>query len=70
VRVLHLAASTSECDVEAALKLVAEQRQAPTFDSMRELVRDPRPPAVPHLTTPELDLGAYDQLLSGSVCYA
>jgi hypothetical protein len=70
VRVLHLAASTSECDVEAALKLVAEQRQTPTFDAVRELVRDPKPPAVPQLTRPELNLGAYDQLLSGSACYA
>lgn len=70
VRLLHLAASTSEHDVEAALKLVAEQRQTPSFDAVRELVRDPAPPVVPQLTTPELDLGAYDQLLTGGARYA
>jgi transcriptional regulator with XRE-family HTH domain len=70
VRVLHLAASTSESDVEAALGLVAEHRQVPTFDTVRELVRDPIPPVLPVLTTPKLDLGIYDQLLVGSARYA
>jgi hypothetical protein len=70
VRLLHLAASTSESDVEAALKLVAEQGQTPAFDAVRELVRDPAPPVVPQLTTPDLDLGAYDQLLGGGARYA
>src|SRR5207247_7823553 len=60
VRVLHLAASTSETDVEAALHLVAEQRQHPTFDTVRALVRDPAPPALPVLTPAALDFAVYD----------
>jgi hypothetical protein len=65
VRVLHLAASTSETDVEAALQLVAEQRQHPTFETVRALVRDPVPPTVPELTSAKLDFGVYDRLLAG-----
>ena len=65
LRLLHLAASTSESDVEAALGLVAEHRQVPTFEAVRQLVRDPIPPAPPMLTTATLDLGVYDHLLSG-----
>ena len=60
---LHLAASTSEHDVEAALSLFLETQTAPTFDDVRALVREPAPPAVPQLTTPRLDLRAYDTLL-------
>jgi hypothetical protein len=70
VRVLHLAASTSETDVEAALHLVAEQRQTPTFEAVRALVRDPVPPAVPYLTTAELDFAIYDRLLVGGARHA
>jgi transcriptional regulator with XRE-family HTH domain len=69
VRLLHLAASTSETDVEAALHLVAEQRQPPTFDAVRELVRDPRPPALPELTPAQLDFGIYDRLLVGGASH-
>src|SRR5215210_4267100 len=39
VRRLHLAASTSEAEVEAALVLLAEQGASPTFDAARELVQ-------------------------------
>lgn len=64
VRVLHLAASTSESDVEAALELVAEEGQLPAFDTIRQLVREPGPVSVPALTAPRLDLGLYDRLLA------
>lgn len=64
VRVLHLAASTSESDVEAALELVAEEGRLPTFDTVREIVREPGPVVVPALAAPKLDLGLYDVLLS------
>jgi len=71
LRILHLAASTSEADVAAALGLVAESHQAvPTFDAVRQLVRAPGPPAIPTLTTPEIDLGAYDRLLAGGTRHA
>jgi hypothetical protein len=60
VRLLHLAASTSEADVEAALTLVLEQQLAPTFDRVRDLVRDPAPISVPDLTPAVLDFALYD----------
>lgn len=65
VRVLHLAASTVEAEVEAALALLLEQRLPPTFDAVRELIRPPAPSAVPQLTTPDLSLDVYDRLLAG-----
>jgi hypothetical protein len=65
VRILHLAASTVEAEVEAALALLLEQRLPPTFDAVRELIRPPAPSAVPQLTTPDLSLDVYDRLLAG-----
>jgi len=63
VRLLHLAATTSEADIEAALTLLLDARGVPTFDAVRDLVREPVPPSMPSLSTPALDLGIYDQLL-------
>ncbi len=65
VRVLHLAASTVEAEVETALGLLLEQQLAPTFDAVRDLVRPAAPPVVPQLTTPDLTLDRYDRLLAG-----
>jgi len=64
VRVLHLAASTSEAEVETALQLLLDQGTPPTFDTVRDLVRVPTPDCVPTLAPAVLDLGLYDQLLS------
>jgi hypothetical protein len=63
VRILHLAASTTEADVETALSLLFEAGAVPTFDAVRELVRQPQPTAVPALTMPAVTYGVYDQLL-------
>jgi len=63
VRVLHLAASTTEADVETALGLLLDAGTSPTFDAVRELVRQPQPTAVPALTMPAVTYGVYDQLL-------
>lgn len=65
VRLLHLAASTSELDVQAALMLLLESRGVPTFDAVRELVREPKPVHVPELAPAELDFSPYDWLLAG-----
>lgn len=64
LRVLHLAASTSEADVEAALSLLAESRTVPTFDAVRELVRRPEGPPLPAFVQPALDFQVYDALLT------
>ena len=63
VRLLHLAASTAESEVELALGLLLDQRLVPTFDAVRDLVRTPAAQRVPELSTPVLDLSAYDRLL-------
>src|SRR5579864_1346376 len=64
VRLLHLAASTSESEVEAALTLLLEQRVVPTFDAVRDLARPPAAQPMPQLSQPVLDLSVYDRLLN------
>ncbi|MDP9225631.1 MAG: IS21 family transposase [Actinomycetota bacterium] len=63
VRLLHLAASTSESEVEAGIALLLDQRVVPTFDAVRDLVRAPGEQQVPELSTPVLDFDQYDRLL-------
>ncbi len=65
VRLLHLAASTSESEVEAALLLLLEQATVPRFELVRALVQPAGGPTVPVLTAPVLDFQVYDQLLGG-----
>ena len=64
VRLLHLAASRSESEVEAAITLLLDQRIVPTFDAVRDLVRTPGEQQVPKLSTPTYDFDQYDRLLS------
>jgi hypothetical protein len=64
VRVLHLAATSSEAEVETALHLLLDgHRTVPTFEAVRELVRTPQPVSVPELRAAPLDFGIYDRLL-------
>jgi hypothetical protein len=63
VRLLHLAATTSESEVETALSLLLDAGTLPTHDTVRDLVRGQPMAAVPQLTPAPLDLAAYDQLL-------
>jgi hypothetical protein len=65
VRILHLAASTIEAEVEAALALLLERNRVPTFDAVRELIRPAGPPRIPQLAAPDLTLDVYDRLLAG-----
>lgn len=66
VRLLHLAASTSEAVVEAALAVLQEPGTTPTFDAVHALVREPAATRVPALASAVVDLRPYDRLLSGS----
>src|SRR5436190_14840960 len=66
VRLLHLAAGTSEGDVETALELLLEQGTVPAFDAVRDLVHVPSPTRVPTLSPAVLDLSVYDRLLPTS----
>jgi transposase len=70
VRMLYLAASTSESEVEAALSLLLETDTLPTFDAVRDLVRIPQASAVPALAPAPLDLAAYDRLLPSRSAHA
>jgi hypothetical protein len=63
LRVLHLAARTSESEVELALAMLLESDQVPTSEAVRALVETPRPLVVPELAPAVLDLRPYDQLL-------
>ena len=67
VRVLHLAASTAESEVETALGLLLDQGTVPTFDAVRDLVHLPTAARVPALRPAHVgraDLARYDRLLA------
>lgn len=66
LRLLHLAASTMECDVEAAIAMLLEAHQLPSADAVKALV-GPKIPAVPALDVPAVDLAQYDALLAEEV---
>ena len=69
MRLLHLAASTSEAEVETALGLLLEQGTVPGFDAVRDLVRVPALAPLPALQSAVLDLRVYDRLLSGGAVH-
>jgi hypothetical protein len=60
LRILYLAATTSETEVETALGLLLDSGQTPRFDPVRDLVRHPQ---IPALGLPPVNLAPYDQLL-------
>jgi hypothetical protein len=64
LRVLHLAASTMECEVESALELLLESGLLQDSNAVKSLVVLVAP-AVPELTVSDVDLSIYDRLLSG-----
>ena len=63
LRLLHLAASTSEADVELAIRLCLEVEQLPTFETVRELACEPLGIEAPAVSRPAIDLSPYDQLI-------
>jgi hypothetical protein len=63
VRILHLAATTSEAEVETAIQIVLEEHKLPSFLTVRDLVQVPTMRTVPTLSTPELNFASYDQLI-------
>src|SRR5262245_24702237 len=64
LRILHLAPSTMEADVEAALSLLLADGKPVTSASVKALVTTKTTIDVPDLATPAVDLGAYDALLA------
>jgi hypothetical protein len=65
VRVLHLAATLSESEVEMALLLLEEAGQTPTADAVRDLVR---PIEVRQVEIKPVNLHPYDELLPSQRC--
>jgi hypothetical protein len=62
LRVLHLAASTMQCEVEAALELLLAEDRLPTVEAVRSLVVE-REPEIPAMEALVVDLTGYDELL-------
>jgi transposase len=65
LRVLHLAASTSESEVGAALERLLAEAVLPSFDACRALLPRPVSELGQLTSTAVVDLAAYDRLLSG-----
>ena len=66
LRLLHLAASTMEAEVDVALDILREVDQVPDFDMVKSLV-EPGQPAVPQLADFEPSLTPYDDLLEATL---
>ena len=64
LRILHLAASTLEADVEAALERLFAEGRAISADSVKAIVMRPALAEVPVLERSPIDLLAYDGLLA------
>ncbi len=70
VRILHLAATTMEANVDSALSLLLEAGQPFDYGEVRELA-EPKVPEAPLLTlSGQPDLKIYDGLLTGSLATA
>lgn len=64
LRILHLAASTLEADVEAALVMLLEDHRSITSDAVKAIVLRPAKIEAPSLTSLDIDLAAYDALIA------
>lgn len=65
VRILHLAATTMQCEVEVALQALLEAGAVPEYDEVKVRVVPPEPLACPEVHVALPDLAAYDTLLQG-----
>jgi hypothetical protein len=65
LRILHLAASTLESDVQAALELLLAEEHAVTVDAVKAITAGAAKPEVPDLEPEPVDLASYDDLLVG-----
>lgn len=63
LRVLHLAASTLEAEVEGVLAQMLAEGEVPDFDRVKPRLADATPDAVPAVEPFEPELGEYDGLL-------
>ena len=68
LRILNLAATTLEADVDTALGLLLDEGVAPTDEAVRALVRADAPGPTVDLQPFEPELGSYDALVGGAAC--
>jgi len=66
LRILHLAASTMESDVEVVLDMLLDQGMTPTKDAVKSLLADEKP-KIPELNIPKVDLNEYDALIAANL---
>jgi transposase InsO family protein len=66
LRILHLAASTMESEVECALELLEQENQLPDVASVKALVCEAKH-QFPEIPCPVVDLSSYDEFLSKEV---
>jgi transposase len=65
LRILHLAAATSEADVEAALTMLLDARKTPNAEVVKDLLgAKTNLETAPPMAALEVDLGTYDDLLT------
>ena len=64
LRLLHLAATTMESDVERELRRQLDADALPSADKVRDCVA-PVEPEIPDVSIPDAELSAYDELLAG-----
>jgi len=64
LRLLHLAASTSEAAVELAIRQLLEAGRMPCFDAVREHAGSSKPATAPAIAKAAVDLSDYDTLLA------
>ena len=69
MRLLPLAATTRETEVETALSLLLDAGSLPTHEAVRELVQGQPTLAIPQLSPAQLDLSSYDRLLDPAVAH-
>jgi len=67
LRILHLAASTLEAEVESVLAALLAADRPITADAVKARVSTNLVPTVPEMTAPTVDLGVYDDLLAQAV---
>lgn len=64
LRILHLAAATSEADVETAVAMMLDAKQVPEAEAIKDLIGAPRELAATQtMRALEVDLSSYDVLL-------
>ncbi len=67
LRILHLAASTMQSEVEQALLELLEAGECPQADLVKKRVAPPATIEVPEIEMPAVDLSSYDSLLGTEV---